>query len=223
MTSSITGALLVVSCRARPRPGTDPALLPVGVPQALGSGALAERAPRGCHGRATAQDRARRVRGADAVVQPRARPAEPATAAAAPGHAAAGRPGRSGPAVPDGADRAGGHHRPVRRHPRRGARRLPAVAPLAALPGAPAGEGAGHAGPDLLQVRGRLARPGRTSRTPPCRRPTTTRGRRPAADHGDRRRAVGHGAGVRLRAVRAGLRGLAGRCLLRPEALPADR
>ena len=64
--------------------------------------------------------------------------------------------------------------RAVRRHPRRGARRLPAVAAVAAVPGAPAGEGARHAGPDLLQVRGRLARPGRTSRTPRCRRRTTT-------------------------------------------------
>ena len=33
----------------------------------------------------------------------------------------------------------------------------------------------------------------------------------PAAHHRDRRRPVGHGAGVRLRAVRARVRGLAGR------------
>ena len=58
--------------------------------------------------------------------------------------------------------------------PGRGAGRLPAVAALAAVPGAPAGAGARHPGADLLQVRGRLARPARTSRTPPCRRRTTT-------------------------------------------------
>ena len=43
--------------------------------------------------------------------------------------------------------------------PGRGAGGLPAVAALAAVPGAPAGEGARHAGADLLQVRGR--QPGR--------------------------------------------------------------
>ena len=98
----------------------------------------------------------------------------PAAAAAAPGHPAAGRPRRPGAAVPDGPDPAGGLDRAVRRHPRRGARRLPAVAAVAAVPGAPAGEGARHAGAHLLQVRGRLARPARTSRTPRCRRRTTT-------------------------------------------------
>ena len=40
-----------------------------------------------------------------------------------------------------------------------GARRLPAVAAVAAVPGPPAGAGARHPGPDLLQVRGSL--PGR--------------------------------------------------------------
>ena len=41
-------------------------------------------------------------------------------------------------------------------------------------------------------------------------------------DHGDRSRPVGHGAGVRVRAVRPRLRGLAGAGVVRPEALPAD-
>ena len=45
---------------------------------------------------------------------------------------------------------------PLRRHPRRGARRLQAVAADAAVPGPPPGEAAEHARPDLLQVRGRL-------------------------------------------------------------------
>ena len=43
-----------------------------------------------------------------ALVQHRRRPAEAAAAGAASGHAAADRPGRSGAAVPDGADHAGG-------------------------------------------------------------------------------------------------------------------
>ena len=47
-------------------------------------------------------------------------------------------------------------------------------------------------------------------------------GRGQAADDGDRSRAVGHGAGLRLRALRPGLRGLAGRRVVRPEAVPAD-
>ena len=47
-------------------------------------------------------------------------------------------------------------------------------------------------------------------------------GRHPAADHRDRRRPVGHRAGLRVRAVRARMRGLAGAGVLRPEALPPD-
>ena len=63
--------------------------------------------------------------------------------------------------------------------------------PLAAVPGAPAGEGAGDAGPDLLQVRGRLAR--RVAQAE-HRRPAgllQRAGRGAAADHRDRRRASG--------------------------------
>ena len=49
-----------------------------------------------------------------------------------------------------------------------------ALAPHAAVPGAPARARARYARAHLLQVRGRLARPGRTSRTAPWRRPTRT-------------------------------------------------
>ena len=52
-----------------------------------------------------------------ALVQHHARPADPAAAAAAPGHPAAGRARRPGAAVPDGPDPAGGDHGPVRRDP----------------------------------------------------------------------------------------------------------
>ena len=92
------------------------------------------------------------------LVQHRGRPAEAAAAAAAPGHAAADRPRRPRAALPDGADRAGGHDRARDRDPRAGARRLPPVAADAALPRAAAREGAPDAGAHLLQVRGRLAR-----------------------------------------------------------------
>ncbi len=47
-------------------------------------------------------------------------------------------------------------------------------------------------------------------------------GRHPEADDRDRRRPVGHRAGVRLRPVRPGVRGLAGAGLLRRQALPQD-
>ena len=106
--------------------------------------------------------------------------------------------------------------------PEPGPRRLQALAPDAAVPRAAPRARARYAGAHLLQVRGRLAAPARTSPTPRSRRPTRTR--RPAmpqARDGDRRRAVGLGARVRLLAVRAGVRGLHGRLQLRPEALPA--
>ena len=80
----------------------------------------------------------------------------------------------------------------------------------------------GHAGADLLQVRrslaGRLAQAEHRGPAGVLQR----QGRDQAADHGDRSRPVGHGAGVRVRAVRPGLRGLAGAGVVRPEALPAD-
>ena len=126
------------------------------------------------------------------------------------------------PLVPDGPDPARGLHRAVRRHPGGGARRLPAVAAEPPVSRTSPGEGARHAGADLLQVRGRLA--GRLAQDEHrgsagvLQRP----GRDQAADHGDRSRPVGHGAGLRLRAVRPRLRGLAGAGVLRPEAVPAD-
>ena len=64
--------------------------------------------------------------------------------------------------------------------------------PDAALPRAPAGEGARYAGADLLQVRGRQSRPAATSRTRPSRRRSTTSRR---ASSGSRPRpAPGSGA-----------------------------
>ena len=148
-------------------------------------------------------------------------PARAAAPAAAPGHGPAGRARGPGAAVPDGADPPGSGHRPLHRHPGRGARRLPAVAAHPAVPGAPAGEGAEHPGADLLQVRGRVA--GRVAQAE-HRRPAGVlqRGRgHQAAHHRDRRRAVGQRAVLRLRAVRHRLRDLDGPRLLRPEAVPA--
>ena len=82
-----------------------------------------------------------------------------AAAAAASRHRSAGRPGRPRSAVPDGPDHAGGDGRAVRRHPRGGARRLPAVAAVARC-SAPTGS------------RRRWApRPGSTTSTRASRRP----------------------------------------------------
>ena len=73
----------------------------------------------------------------------------------------------------------------------------------------------------LLQVRGRLARPARTSRTPPCRRRTTT------ARRASRGLATETGAGpvglvarLRGRAVRPRGQGLHGARVVRREAVP---
>ncbi len=155
------------------------------------------------------------------MVQHHPRPALPAASAAAPGHRAAGRAAGSRAAVPDGADRPGGHGRLPRADPRGSPRRLPAVAAHPAVPGPPAGEGAEHPGPDLLQVRGRV--PGRVAQAQHRRTPgVLQRGRRHAqAHHRDRGGPVGERAGLRLRPVRAGVRGLDGAGLLRPEAVPA--
>ena len=93
--------------------------------------------------------------------------------------------------------------------------------PSPAGPGAPAGEAARHPGQDLLQVRrrqpGRLAQAEHRGAAGLLQPP----GGRHPADHRDRRRPVGHRAGVRHRAVRHGVRGLAGAVVVRPEARPA--
>ena len=93
----------------------------------------------------------------------------------------ADRPGRPGATLPDGADQAGGQHRALHRDPGACARGVPDLAALTAHPGAGPGACARYAGAHLLQVRGRLARPAATSRTPPSRRPTTTRRRASSA------------------------------------------
>ncbi len=94
--------------------------------------------------------------------------------------------------------------------------------PVAAVPRAPAGEGARHAGEDLLQVRGRVA--GRLAQAQHRRAAGVLQrqGRDPSPHHRDRRRPVGHRARVRLRAVRPRVRGVAGAGVVRPEAVPED-
>ena len=146
----------------------------------------------------------------------------PAAAGPAPRHRPAGGARRPLAALPDGPDPPGGLRRPVRRDPRRGARRLPPLATLAAVPRPPAREGARHAGADLLQVRGR--EPGRLAQAEHGRAAglLQRQGRHQEAHHRDRRRPVGHGPGLRLRAVRPRVRGVAGAGVVRPEALPAD-
>ena len=147
-------------------------------------------------------------------------PGRPA-AAAEPADRPARRPRRPHADLPDGADHAGGLARAAGRDPGRGPRRLPAVAPDAAVPRAPPGGRARHAGEDLLQVRGRLARGLAQAELGRAAGLRERAGRDRQARHRDRRRPVGLLAGVRLLAVRAGVRGLHGRLQLRPEAVPA--
>ena len=103
---------------------------------------------------------------------------------------------------------------------RAGARGLQAVAPVAADPRAPAGEGARHAGEDLLQVRRRVA--GRLAQAQHRRAAGLVQraGRHQEARHRDRRRPVGLVAGLRRRAVRHRGHGVPGARVVRPEALP---
>ena len=99
-----------------------------------------------------------------------------AAAGAAPRHPAAGRARRPGAAVPDGADHAGGLA-PTREIeiPGPGARRVPAVAAVAALPrAAPRGRPCRRRRRSTTSTKA-SARPAATSPTPPCRRRSTTR------------------------------------------------
>ena len=112
--------------------------------------------------------------------------------------------------------------RAVDRHPRRGARHLPAVAALATAPRDAARAGAPDAGAHLLQVRGGLAG-GLAQAEHRGRAGLLQQGGRHQADRDrDRRRAVGLGAGDGVRVLRDRVPGLHGEGLLRAEAVPAD-
>ncbi len=127
------------------------------------------------HERADGQVPAARAGHPHALDQPAARPPRRAAAAAAPGHAAAGRPRRPDPDLPDGPDHAGGLARAGDRDPRGGARGLQAVAPDAAVT-APGGSSASSTPRRTSTTSTRASRPpARTSPTPPSRRPTRTR------------------------------------------------
>ena len=141
-----------------------------------------------------------------------------------PGHARAGRPGRPGAAVPDGADRAGGHRRAVRRHPWRRPRRLPDLAALVRWSG-PAGWRRLLDTPAKIFFKYEGVSPA-GSHKPNTAVPQAFYNHQEGvapADHRDRRRAVGHRAGLRDGAVRHGVRGLAGPVVVRPEAGTAAR
>ncbi len=153
------------------------------------------------------------------LVQHRRGSSHAGTAAAAPRHQAADRTRRPGGALPDGADRPGSLAGARDRDSRAGARDLQAVAPLAAHPRPPPGEGPRYPGPHLLQVRGRQ----------PARQPQAEHGRaagllqqgsrhQEAVDR-DRRRPVGLLARLCRRALRPRSQGLHGQGQLQPEAL----
>ena len=98
-----------------------------------------------------------------------------AAAAAEPADRPARRPRRPDADLPDGADHAGGLAGAGDRDPGRGPRRLPAVAPDAAVPRAPP-RSRRSARRRRSSTSTRASRPrARTSPTPRCRRPTRTR------------------------------------------------
>ena len=138
-----------------------------------------------------------------------------------PGTGAAGRAGRSGAALPDGADPPGGQRRARDRDSGGGARHLSHLAPDAALPRAPPGAGGRDAVAHLLQVRGH--QPGRQPQAEHGRGAgLLQQARGPQAPlHRDRRGPVGQRARVRLQAARPRVQGLHGSRLVRPEAVPA--
>ena len=144
-----------------------------------------------------------------------------AGAAAQPRHDGARRPGGPHADLPDGTDPAGGVGRARGRDPGRGARDLQAVAPDAAVPGAPVRARARYAGAHLLQVRGHLSRGLAQAQHGGAAGVLQPRGGRAEARDRDRRRPVGIRARIRLPADGHGVRGVHGRLELRPEALPA--
>ena len=138
-----------------------------------------------------------------------------------PGTHAAGRARRSRAAVPDGADRAGGHRRQLRRHPRRRARRLPAVAAERRCT-------APTAWRRLLDTPAKIYYKYEGVSPAGSHKPNTSVPQAyynheegiTQADHGDRRRPVGHRPRLRLRPVRHRVRDLAGRRVVPLEAVP---
>ena len=176
--------------------------------------------PGGSCGR-SGQVRARRDADSEGLVQPRGRSAQASAAGAASGDQAAGRPRRPRAAVSDGADPPGGHRRALHRHSRADPRRLSDVAAFAPDPRAPARAGAGYAGEDLLQERGRLARRLAQAQHRGAAGLVQQGAGHPAAFDRDRRRTVGLLARVRGRAVRHRRDRVPGPRLVRPEALSA--
>ncbi len=166
------------------------------------------------------QVHARREQPARGLVQPRLRPPRAAATRAPSGHRAAGRPGRSRAALPDGDHPPGGLDRPRDRDPGRSARRLSAVAADSSLSRPPPRAGARYSGAHLLQVRRRLA--DRLAQAEHGGRAGVLQqaGRRHAAHDRDRRGPVGLGARVCGRDLRPRGRGVHGEDLLRPEAVP---
>ena len=158
----------------------------------------------------------------DALGQPAPRPSRRPAAAAASRHRPARRTRRPRAALPDGADRAGGVAGADGRDPRRGPRRLPAVAADAAVPRAPA-RARRSTRPAHIYYKYEGVSPAgshKPNTAVPQAYENAQAGVQQARDR-DRRRPVGLVAGVRLLAVRPRVRGLHGRLVLRPEAVPA--
>ena len=140
-----------------------------------------------------------------------------------PGTAKAGRAGRSCADFPDGADRAGSVGRARDRDPRAGARRLQAVAAVAALPRAPSRAPARYPGAASTTNMRASRRPAATSPTP--RSPQAFYNQaRPASGSSRPRPAPGSGAPRSPSPAQffgLEVQSLHGQGELRPKALPA--
>ena len=135
-------------------------------------------------------------------------------------HETAHWPGRPGGDLPPRRHRTGDEHRPRDRDPRTGARRLPPVAPVAAVPAPAVWRRPSRRLPGSIQVRGRQSRgqPQAQHRHTPGLLQQGGRGQ--PNYHRDRRRAVGLLAGTRRGVLRIGNRRLHGQGELPAEALP---
>ena len=162
----------------------------------------------------------------DGVVQHHARHREAGMQPLPPLHPqtqGADRARRPRAAVPRVADHAGGLDRRVDRHPGRGARRLPAVEAVAAVPRDAAGAGAADTPAHIYFKYEGVSPAGSHKPNTAVAAGLLQQGSRHPADRDrDRRRAMGLGAGVRVPDVRPGVPRVHGEGLVRAEAVPAD-
>ncbi len=161
-----------------------------------------------------------RRRAASGLVQHQPRYAGLARPSPASGDQGTRHAGLPGSALPHALRPGSSQRRALHRDPRAGARAVPTVSAFPAPPRLAAGEGARYPGAYLLQVRRRQPRRiAQDQHRHPAGLLRQGR-RRQGFHHRDRRRSVGNGAGPGLQLLRAGMPGLHGARLLRPETVP---